>query len=102
MLNRDDRTRRWEKHGHCVLSHVIAEERDYAAVMSVGSPSGVLWHVICPKSGCVFPEVSHVTRLWPGIIKRHFAMLSQESSDCRPSAFNVDLTERLFVVHRVE
>ena len=83
------------------LSHVIAEERDYAAVMSVGSPGGVLWHVVCPKLGYALPEVSHPTRLWPGIINRHFTLLSQESGSC-PSAFSEALTERLFVMHWVE
>ena len=37
----------------------------------------------------------------PGVINRHFALLSQES-DCRPSAFSEALTERLFVAHWVE
>ena len=74
---------------------------DYVAVMSVGSPGGVLWHVVCPKLGYTLPEVSHLTRLWPGIINRHFTLLSQES-DCSPSAFSEALTERLFVVHWVE
>ena len=101
MLNRDDGTRRWRKHGHSVLSHVIAEERDYAAVMSVGSLGGVLWHVICPKFGCALPEFSHLTRLWPGIINRYFILLSQES-DSSPSAFSEALAERLFVMHWVE
>ena len=101
MLNRDDRIRRWRKHGNCVLSHVIAEERDHVAVMSVGSPGGVLWHVVCPKLGYALPEVSHLTRLWPGIINRHFALLSQES-DCRPSALSEVMAKRLFVVRWVE
>ena len=88
--------------GHCVfLSHVIAEEQDCAAVMSVGSPGGVLWHVVCPKLGYALPEVSYLTHLWPGIINRHFTLLSRES-DSGPSAFSETLTERLFVVHRVE
>ena len=91
----------WRKDGDFVLSHVIAKERDYVAVMSVGSPGGALWHVVCPKLGNALPDVSHLTRLWPGIINRHFALLSQES-DCRPSAFSEALTERLFVVHWVE
>ena len=80
---------------------MIAKEREYAVVMSVGSLGGVLWNVVCPKLGYARPEASHLTRLWPGIINRHFALLSQES-DCRPSAFSEALTERLFVVHRVE
>ena len=101
MLNRDDRIRRWRKHGNCVLSHVIAKERDYVAVMSVGSPGGGLWHVVCPELGNALPEVSHLTRLWPGIINCHFALLSR-NSDCRPSAFSEALTERLYVVHWVE
>ena len=101
MLNRDDKIRRWRKHGNCVLNYVIAKERDYVAVMSVGSPGGVLWHVVCPKLDYALPEASHLTRFWPGIINRHFALLSQES-DCRPSAFRDALTERLFVVHWVE
>ena len=97
MLNRDDRIRRWRTPGNCVLSHVIAKERDYVAVLSVGSPGGVLWHVVCPKLGYALPEASHLTHLWPGIISRHFALLSQES-DCRPSAFSEALTEK--AVHR--
>ena len=87
--------------GNCVLSHVIAKERDYVAVMSVGSPGGFLWHVVCPKLGYALPEASHLTCLWPGIINRHFALLSQES-DCRSSAFSEVLTERLFVAHWIE
>ena len=101
MLNRDDRIRRRRKHGNCVLSHVIAKERDYVAVMSVGSRGGVLWHVVCPKLGYALSKASHLTCLWPGIINRYFALLSQES-DCRPSAFREALTKRLFVVHWVE
>ena len=80
---------------------MIAKELEYVAEMSVGSPGGVLWHVVCPKLCCAPPEASHLTRLWPGIINRHFALLSQES-DCRSSAFSEVLTERLFVVHWVE
>ena len=75
---------------------MIAKEREYAAMMSVGLPGVVLLHVVCPKLGYALPEVSHLTRLLPGIINRHFALLSQES-DCRPSAFSEALTERLFV-----
>ena len=101
MLNRDDGTRRWRKRGHCVLSHVIVEERDHAAVMSVGSPGGVLWHVVCAKFGYALPEVSHLTRLWPGIINHYLILLSQEP-DRSPSAFSEALTERLFVLSWVE
>ena len=50
------------KHGNCVSSQVIAKEREYVAVMSVGMPSGVLWHVVCPKLCCALPEASHLTR----------------------------------------
>ena len=75
------------------LSHVIAKERDYVAVMSV--------QVVCPKLCRALPEASHLTRLCPGIINRHFALLSKES-DSRPSACSEALTERLFVVHWVE
>ena len=101
MLNRDNRIRRWRKHGNFVSSHLIVKERDYVAVMSVESPGGVLWHVVCPKLCSALPKASHLTFLWPGIINRHFALLSQESH-CRPSAFSEVLTERLFVVHWVE
>ena len=80
---------------------MIAEERNKVAVMSVGSPSVILWHVVCPIFGYALPEPSHLTHLWPGIINRHFSLLSQES-DCRPSAFSEALTPRLFVVHCVE
>ena len=55
---------------------MIAKEREYVAVMSVGFPGVVLWHVVCPKLGCALPEASHLTRLLPGIINRHFALLS--------------------------
>ena len=66
------------------------------------SPGGVLWHVVCPKLGYALPEVSHLTRLWPGIINRHFALLSQEF-DCCPLVLSEDMAKkRLFVVHRVE
>ena len=68
--------------------------------MSVGFPGVVLWHVVCPKFCCALPEASQLTRLWPGIINRHFGLLSWES-DCRSSAFSEVLTERLFVVHWV-
>ena len=80
---------------------MIAKEWEYVAVMFVGSPDGILWHVVFPKLGCALPEVSHLTRLWPGVINRHFCLLSQES-DCRSSAFSEILTERLFVVQWVE
>ena len=67
--------------------HMTAKERKYVAVTSVGLPGVVLWHVACPKLCCALPEASHLTRLWPGIINRHLALLSQES-DSRPSAFS--------------
>ena len=73
---------------------MTAKEREYVAVMSVGSPGGVLGHVVCPKLCCALPEASHLTRLWPGIIN--------QESDCRSSAFSEVLTARLFVVHWVE
>ena len=47
------------------------------------------------------PEASHLTRLWPGIINRHLALLPQEF-DSRPSAFSEVLAKWLFVVHWVE
>ena len=80
---------------------MIAKEREYVTVMSVGFPGVVLWHVVCPKLCCALPEASHLTRLWPGIINRHFALLSKES-DCRSSAFSEVLAKWLFVVHWVE
>ena len=101
MLSRGNMVRSWREHGNCVSSQVIAKEREYVAVMSVGSPGVVLWHVVCPKLCCALPKASHLTHSWPGIINRHFALLSQES-DCRSSAFSEDLTEKLFIVHRVE
>ena len=82
------------------MAAVSRVKQKYVAVMSVGSPSGVLWHV-CPKLGCALPEASHLTCLWPSIINRHFTLLSQES-DCSPSAFSEALTEKLFVMHWVE
>ena len=66
---------------------MIAKEREYVAVLSVGFPGVVLWHVVCPKLCCTLPEFSHLTRLWPGIMNRHFALLYQES-DSSPSAFS--------------
>ena len=75
---------------------MIAKEREYVAVLSVGFPGAVQWHVVCPKLCCTLLEASHLTRLWPGIINCHFDLLSQES-DCRSSAFSEVLTERLFV-----
>ena len=77
------------------------EKSEKVAVMSVGFPGVVLWHIVCPKLVHALPEGSHLTRLWPGIISRHFAQLSQKS-DCRYSAFSGALTEKLFVVHWVE
>ena len=100
MLSRGNRIRRWREHGNSVSSQMIAKEREYVAVMSVGFPGVVLYHVVCPKLCCALPEASHLTHSWPGIINRHFALLSKES-DCRSSAFSEVLTERLFVVHWV-
>ena len=57
-------------------SNDSAKEREYVAVMSVGFPGVVLWHVVCPTLGCALLEASHLTRLLPGIINRHFALLS--------------------------
>ena len=81
---------------------MIAKERDYVAVMSVRFPvlGVVLWHITCPKFGSTLPEASHLTRLWPGIINRQPALVSQEF-DSRPSAFSEVLTKWLFVMHRV-
>ena len=76
MLSRGNKIRRWREHGNCVSSQMIAKEREYVAVMSVGFPGVVLWHVVCPKLGCALPGASHLTRLLPGIINRHFALLS--------------------------
>ena len=84
-----------------VSSQLIARERKYVAVMSVGLPGVVLWHVSCPKLCCALPEASHVARLWPGIINRHLTLLSQESGSC-PSTFSEILAKWLFVMHWVE
>ena len=86
---------------NCVSSQVIAKEREYVAVMSVGSPGVVLWRVVCPKLCRALPKASHLTHPWPGIINRHLALLSQES-DCRPSAFSEVLAKKVFVVHWIE
>ena len=82
---------------------MIAKKREYFAMMSVGLPGAVLWHIACPKLKlcCALPEASHLTRLLPGIINGRLALLFQES-DNRPSAFSDVLAKRLFVVHRVE
>ena len=71
------------------------------AVMSVGFPGVILWHVIGPKLCRALPEASHRTCLWPGIVNHHLALLLQES-DCCPSAFSEVRAKRLFVVHWVE
>ena len=47
------------------------------------------------------PEASHLTHLWPSLVKRHLALLS-EDSDNRPSAFSEVLAKWLFVVHWIE
>ena len=80
---------------------MIAKERERVTVMYVGFPGVILWHIVCPKLCRALPKASHLTYLWPGIINRHLALLSQES-DCRPSAFSEVLAKRLFVVHWVE
>ena len=80
---------------------MIAKEREYVAVMSVGLPGVVQWHVACPKLCCTLPEASHLTRLWPGIINCQLALLSQES-ESRPSAVSEVLAKRRFVVLSVE
>ena len=77
---------------------MIATVRDYVAVMS---PGVVLWHTTCQKFCSALPEASHLTLLWPGIVNRHLALLSQEF-DSRPSAFSEVLTKWPFVMHRVE
>ena len=92
---------RFRKHGNCVSKQTTAKEREYVALMSVRLPSVVLWHIICPKLCCALPEVSHLIRLWPSIINRHLAQLSQEF-DSRPSAFSEVLTKWLLVMHWVE
>ena len=69
------------------MIQMIAKERCYVAVMSVGLPGVVLWHITCPKFSSTSPEASRLTRfLWPSIVTRHLA-LSQEF-DSRPSAFS--------------
>ena len=73
MFSRGNRIQRWRKHGNCVSSQMITKEQEYVAVMSVGLPGVVLWHIVCPKPCCARPEASHFTRLWPGIINRHLA-----------------------------
>ena len=57
---------------HCFLSHVIAEERHRAAVMSVWSPAGVLWRVICLPIRSCFARIfaSH-----PLVAKYHQSLL---------------------------
>ena len=80
---------------------MVAKEREYVAVMSVGFPGVILWHITCLKFGSTFPEASHLTRLWPGIINGHLALLPQEL-DSRPSACSEVLTKWLFIMHRVE
>ena len=35
---------------------MTAKEREYVAVMSVGSPGVVLWHITCPKFSGALPE----------------------------------------------
>ena len=54
---------------------MIAKERAYVTVMSVGFPGVILWHIVCPKLCRTLPEASHITRLRPGIINRHLAQL---------------------------
>ena len=71
MLSRGNRIRRWREHG----DQMIAKEWEYVAVMSVGFPGVVFWHVVCPKL-CALSEAAHLIRLWPGIINRHLALLS--------------------------
>ena len=66
---------------------MIAKERDYITVMSVGLPRVVLWHITCPKPSGILPEASYLTRLLPGIVDRHLALLSQEF-DSSPSAIS--------------
>ena len=62
-------------------------------VMSVGFPSVVLWHVVCPQLCRALPQTSHLTRLWQGITNHHLALLPQKS-DCCHSAFNEVLAEK--------
>ena len=100
-FSRGNRIQRWREHGNCVSSQMIAKERECVAMMSVGLPGVVLWHIACPKLCCTLPEASHLTSLSPGIINRHLALLSQES-DSRPSAASEVLAKRLFIVHWVE
>ena len=80
---------------------MTAKERKYVTVMSVGFPGIILGHVVYPKLCRALPEALYLTRLWPGIINHHLALLPQES-DCPPSAFSEVLAKRLFVVHWVE
>ena len=86
--------------GNCISSQMITKKREYVAVM-FGFPGVVQRHITCPKFCSTLPEASHLTRLWPCIINRHLALLSQEF-DSRPAAFSEVLTKWLFVVHWVE
>ena len=79
---------------------MIATERDYVAVMSVVFLGVVLWHIV-HKISTTLPGASHLTRLWPGIVNRHLARLSQEF-DTRPHAFTEVLAKKLFTMQWVE
>ena len=100
MFSRGNRIQRWRKHGNCVSSQMIVKERKYVAVMSVGLPGVVLWHIACPNS--VVPSRDIASH--PFVARYHqssLRSLSQES-DSRPSAVSEVLAKRLFVVHWVE
>ena len=77
------------------------KKKDYAAVVSFRFPDVVLWHITCPKFSGSIQEASHLTRLWPDIVNRHLALLSQEF-DSRHAAFSEVLAKRLFGMHWVE
>ena len=83
MLSRGNRIRRQRKHGNCVSGQAIAKLLEYVAVMSVGSPGVVLWHVVCPKLCCALPKASHLTIV---------TSLCCPMSDYRSSAFSEVLT----------
>ena len=59
----------------------------------------VAYHV--SKFCATLPEASLLTCLWPGIVNRYLALLSQEF-DGRPSAFSEVLEKWLFITHWVE
>ena len=85
------------RHPRCVAQRANGDLGTHVQLGCQVSSCGISFAKLC----CTLPDASHLTRLWPGIINPHLALLFQES-DSRLSAVSEVLAKRLFVLHWVE